>query len=63
MGVGDTDLGLVFLWGLGTCRAILCHPGTVRCAQNSLANEGDGVGGGRQALGDQQEEDRLGQEH
>jgi len=31
--------------------------------QDSLADEGDGVGGGRQALGDEQEEDRLGQEH
>lgn len=38
-------------------------PTALSGAQDSLANEGDGVGSGRQALGDEQEEDRLGQEH
>lgn len=32
-------------------------------AQDSLADEGDGVGGLGEALGDEQEEDGLGQEH
>lgn len=31
--------------------------------QHSLANEGDGHGCGGQPLGDEQQEDRLGQEH
>lgn len=38
-------------------------PTALSSAQDSLADEGDGMGSGRQALGDQQEKDRLGQEH